>query len=160
MAVARYRKRHSVSRKKSDHADAMMLANILRTDIHAHRPAASRHGARPRGRCARPRPPGRDLATLRAGNELRCLLRELPPGFLSAFTGGNATNLTSPDARAVLAIAPTPASAARLTKARIAAALRRGGRQRGADQLAARLHEALRHPQLRQDPMVEDAMGV
>ena len=30
MAVARYRDRHVVSGKKSDHADAMVLANILR----------------------------------------------------------------------------------------------------------------------------------
>jgi hypothetical protein len=37
MAVARYRERHSVSRKKSDHLDAMTLANILRTDAHMHR---------------------------------------------------------------------------------------------------------------------------
>jgi hypothetical protein len=32
MAVARYRERHRVTRAKSDHADAMALANILRTD--------------------------------------------------------------------------------------------------------------------------------
>jgi hypothetical protein len=38
MAVARYRERHSVARKKSDHVDAMTLAGILRTDAHAHRP--------------------------------------------------------------------------------------------------------------------------
>src|SRR3954468_7504588 len=38
MAVARYRDRHSVARKKSDHGDAMVLANILRTDMLAHRP--------------------------------------------------------------------------------------------------------------------------
>ncbi|MGB8388510.1 MAG: transposase [Mycobacterium sp.] len=37
MAVARYRERHSVARKKSDHVDAMTLANILRTDAHIHR---------------------------------------------------------------------------------------------------------------------------
>lgn len=37
MAVSRYRDRHSVARKKSDHMDAMVLANILRTDAHAHR---------------------------------------------------------------------------------------------------------------------------
>ncbi|MCP2331680.1 Transposase [Actinoalloteichus cyanogriseus DSM 43889] len=37
MAVARYRERHSVSRTKSDHADAMTLANILRVDAHMHR---------------------------------------------------------------------------------------------------------------------------
>jgi hypothetical protein len=41
----------------------------------------------------------------------------------------------------------------------IAAALRRGRRKRGADQPAARLREALRHPHLRQDPMVEKALG-
>jgi hypothetical protein len=38
MAVARYRERHTVGRAKSDHADAMVLANILRTDAAAHRP--------------------------------------------------------------------------------------------------------------------------
>ncbi len=37
-AVARYRDRHSVSRKKSDHQDAVVLANILRTDAELHRP--------------------------------------------------------------------------------------------------------------------------
>src|SRR5690242_14785211 len=37
MAVARYRARHSQSRKKSDHADAVVLANILRTDAPMHR---------------------------------------------------------------------------------------------------------------------------
>ena len=50
------------------------------------------------------------------------------PGFLAAFAGGNATNLATSDARAVLAIAPTPATAAKLTKARIAAALRESRR--------------------------------
>jgi hypothetical protein len=43
MAVARYRERHSVSRKKSDHVDAMTLANILRTDAHMLRPLPGRH---------------------------------------------------------------------------------------------------------------------
>jgi Transposase len=38
MAVARYRQRHTVSGKKSDHADAVVLAGILRTDQAAHRP--------------------------------------------------------------------------------------------------------------------------
>ncbi|MEV3984379.1 hypothetical protein [Nonomuraea sp. NPDC049758] len=31
-ALARYRERHTVARAKSDHADAMTLANILRID--------------------------------------------------------------------------------------------------------------------------------
>ena len=38
MAVSRYRDRYSVSRKKSDAGDAFVLANILRTDLAAHRP--------------------------------------------------------------------------------------------------------------------------
>jgi transposase len=55
----------------------------------------------------------------------------------------------------VLAIAPTPAAAAKLSKARIAAVLRRAGRQRGIDMTAAQLHAALRAPQLRQPDLVE-----
>ena len=38
MAVARYRDRHSVSGGKSDAGDSVVLANVLRTDMHAHRP--------------------------------------------------------------------------------------------------------------------------
>ena len=37
MSLARYRERTSMSGKKSDHADAVTLANILRTDIDQHR---------------------------------------------------------------------------------------------------------------------------
>src|SRR5947207_14774114 len=37
MAVARYRDRHSIAGRKSDHGDAVVLADILRTDAHAHR---------------------------------------------------------------------------------------------------------------------------
>jgi transposase len=148
-----------VSRKKSDHLDAMALANILRTDAHMHRPLPKdTELARAIAVLARAHQDATWRRT-KATNELRSLLREYHPGFLAAFAGGNATNLASPDARAVLAIAPTPAAAATLTKTRIAAALRRGGRKRGVDQLAARLHEALRRPQLRQDPVVEQAMG-
>ncbi|MEU8310764.1 transposase [Actinomadura sp. NPDC048955] len=38
MAVARYRQRHTVARKKSDHVDAMTSAKVQRTDAHAPRP--------------------------------------------------------------------------------------------------------------------------
>ena len=36
LAVSRYRERHTVARAKSDHADAVVLANILRTDADVH----------------------------------------------------------------------------------------------------------------------------
>jgi hypothetical protein len=96
MAVARYRERHWMSRKKSDHADAMMLANILRTDIHAHRPLPADTEL---GRAVAVLARAHQDATWRrsrAGNELRSL-REFHPGFLAAFAGGNATNLASLD---------------------------------------------------------------
>jgi transposase len=86
------------------------------------------------------------------------VLREYYPAFLDAFVNRK-DYLTSGDARAVLATAPTPAAAAKLTKARIAAALRRGGRKRGVDELATDIQQALRVPHLRQPPLIEQAMG-
>ena len=158
-AVARYRERSSVARAKSDHADAMTLANILRVDAHIHRqlPADSEL-AKAIAVLARAQ---QDAVWRRskATNELRSMLREYYPAFLDTFAGKSATNLATPQARAILAIAPTPAHAARLTKARVAAALRRAGRKRGIDRLAADIVERLRVPQLRQPELVEKAMG-
>jgi transposase len=159
MAVARYRERHSVSRTKSDHVDAMTLANILRTDAHMHRtlPADSVlvRAIAVLARAAQDAVWRRTKAT----QELRSLLREYYPGFLAAFAQGTVTNLASPQARAVLALAPTPAAGARLSTARIVAALRRAGRQRGIDALAIQIQQALRTDQLRHPELVENAMG-
>ncbi|WKN61232.1 IS110 family transposase (plasmid) [Rhodococcus opacus] len=159
MAVARYRDRHSMARKKSDHVDAMTLANILRTDAHAHRtlPADSdlARAITVLARAAQDAIWRRTKAT----QELRALLREYYPGFLDAFAGAGHTNLAMPDARAILAIAPTPALGARLSKARIISALRKGGRQRRLEDTAIRILDALRRPQLRQPLLVETALG-
>ncbi|HZM77974.1 MAG TPA: IS110 family transposase [Candidatus Limnocylindrales bacterium] len=159
MAVARYRERHAVSRRKSDHADAVILANILRTDAHMHRPLPKDSEL---VRCIAVLARAHQDATWRrtkASNELRSALREYYPGFLDAFVN-KSDFLVSNDARAALAIAPTPATAAKLTKTRIATTLRKAGRQRGADAQAAQLHEALRRPQLRQPTLIEEAMGI
>ncbi|HYB39496.1 MAG TPA: hypothetical protein VEF72_29765 [Mycobacterium sp.] len=78
---------------------------------------------------------------------------------VEVFTGRFTLGIASPEARAVLAIAPTPASAAKLSVSRIAAALRRAGRSRGIDQAAAEVEDGLRKPQLRQPLLVETAMG-
>jgi transposase len=94
----------------------------------------------------------------RGSNALRSLLREYFPTFLAAFAG-RTTNLAGRNARAVLAIALTPTAAAKLPRTRIAAALRRAGRQRGIDPLARQIQQALRRPQLHQPPLIEDAMG-
>ncbi len=159
MAVARYRERHSVARAKSDHADAVTLANILRVDAHLHRklPADSEL-AQAIAVLARAQQDAVWRRT-KASNELRSLLREYYPAFLGTFAVRSATNLAKPEARAVLAIAPTPDQGAKLTKARVSGALRRAGRKRGVDQLAAEIVEGLRASQLRQPGPVEQAMG-
>lgn len=137
----------------------MTLANILRTDAHVHRwlPADS-HLAQAIAVLARATQDATWRRT-KASNELRSLLREYFPTFLKAFAAKMATNLASREARALLAIAPTPAAAAKLSKARIAAALRRAGRTRYVDATTAELHTALRQPQLHQPELVEQAMG-
>jgi transposase len=158
MAVARYRDRHSAARAKSDKLDAAVLANVLRTDLHAHRPL----------------PAGSELSQaiavlaraqqdavwdrVQAQNKLRSHLREYYPAFLAAFAGKDG-GISCPEARVILAAAPDPASAARLTEARLAALLRKAGRSRGISADAGRLRALFRQEQMRQLPLVEQAMG-
>jgi transposase len=59
----------------------------------------------------------------------------------------------------ILAAAPTPAAAARLTSTQLRALLKKAGRSRGLDTEAARLRDAFRAEQMRQLPLAEDAMG-
>ena len=60
---------------------------------------------------------------------------------------------------ALLAAAPTPHTAARLTKSQLRALLRRAGLQRSIDAEADRLHQVLRADYLHHPPMVEEAFG-
>ena len=92
MAVARYRDRHSVAGRKSDHGDAFVLANILRTDAHAHRPLpADSELAQAIAVLARAQ---QDAVWDRtcAHNKLRSHLREYYPGFLGALAGAAAAS--------------------------------------------------------------------
>ena len=52
LAVARYRDRHNVSGAKSDAADAKLLADLVRTDRHNHRPIAGDSDEPRRSRCS------------------------------------------------------------------------------------------------------------
>jgi transposase len=158
MAVSRYRDRHSVAGKKSDAGDALVLAHILRTDLAAHRPLpADSELAQAIAVLARAQ---QDAVWERtcAHNKLRSLLREYYPGILAAFADKR-DGLLRPEARAVLAAAPTPTAGAALTKSQLRALLRHAGRKRGLDAEAARIHTVLRAEQLRQLPMVESAFG-
>ncbi|MET9411239.1 IS110 family transposase [Streptomyces sp. NPDC002935] len=158
MAAARYRDRHSVSRKKSDPGDALVLANILRTDMHAHRPLPNDSElARAIAVLARAQ---QDAVWNRQqmANQLRSLLREYYPAALDAFAGW-ANGLCRPEARALLKLAPTPAGAARLSRTQIRAALKRAGRKRGIEIDTDRLREALRTESAHQPQLVEEALG-
>jgi len=158
LAAARYRDRHGVSRKKSDPGDALVLANILRTDMHAHRPLPDDSDlARAITVLARAQ---QDAVWSRQqiANQVRSLLREYYPVALDAFSSKQG-GLTRPEARAVLALAPTPSAAARLTLPQLRAALKRAGRSRGIDAEADRLKTALRAEQAHQPALVEEAMG-
>jgi transposase len=108
MAVARYRDRHSVAGKKSDHGDSVVLAGVLRTDLGMHRPLpAESELAQAIAVLARAR---QDAVWDRtqAHNKLRSHLREYYPGFLAAFADARG-GIMRPEARAILAAAPTPA---------------------------------------------------
>jgi transposase len=158
MAVARYRDRHSVAGRKSDKGDSSVLANVLRTDMHAHRPLpAGSELAQAIAVLARAQ---QDAVWDRtaAHNKLRSHLREYFPGFLAAFAGAR-DGIMRPEARVILAAAPTPAGAAKLSVAQLAALLKKAGRVRGIDAGAQQLREALRKEQMRQLPLVEQAMG-
>ncbi|MET8810339.1 IS110 family transposase [Streptomyces sp. NPDC004546] len=158
LAAARYRDRHGVSRKKSDPGDALVLANILRTDMHAHRPLpADSELAQAITILARAQ---QDAVWSRqqVANQVRSLLREYYPAALHAFQAKEG-GLTRPDARVILSLAPTPAKAAKLTLAQLRAALKRSGRTRAFDTEAERLRDIFRAEYARQLPAVEDAFG-
>jgi transposase len=156
--VARYRDRHSIAGRKSDHGDSFVLAGVLRTDMHAHRPLpADSELAQAIAVLARAQQDAVwDRTT--AHNRLRSHLREYFPGFLAAFAGAR-DGILRPEARTILAAAPTPADAAALTTAQLRALLRKAGRSRGIDAEAGRLREAFTAGQMRQLPLVEQAMG-
>ncbi len=158
MAVARYRDRHSVAGSKSDHGDAVVLANVLRTDLHAHRPLpADSELAQAIAVLARAQQDAVwDRTT--AHNKLRSHLREYYPGFLAAFADARG-GILRPEARTILAAAPTPADAATLTPAQLRALLKKAGRRNRIDAEAQRLREAFRSEQMRQLPLIEQAMG-
>jgi len=155
LAVARYWERHVVSGAKSDPADAQVLADLVRTDRHHHRPVAgdselaqaTKVLARAHQRAIWDRQ--------RQLNRLRSILREFFPAALEAF----GTDLAHPDALGVLERAPTPALAAKLSVSAIGAALRRGGRQRNVESRAQAIQKLLRAPRLDAPAAVAAAYG-
>ena len=151
LQASRYRERHGVSGAKSDQGDSHMLADMVRTDSHQLRPAA---GDSPEAGAIKV--VARTHKTLiwertRAVQRLRHQLREYFPAALEAFE-----DLDAPDVLELLAKAPDPARAAKLTRAQVSAALKRARRRNIKDKTDAIL-AALRGEHLGQPPALTAA---
>jgi len=151
LQASRYRQRHGVSGAKSDGGDAHMLADMVRTDSHQLRLAA---GDSPEGQGIKV--VARAHKTLiwdrtRQVQRLRHQLREYFPAAIEAFE-----DLDAPDVLELLAKAPDPARAAKLTRAQVAAALKRARRRNIKDKTDAIL-AALRGEHLGQPPALTAA---
>jgi transposase len=151
LQAARYRERHSVSGAKSDKADAHALADMVRTDAHQLRPVAGDTAEAEAIKVV-----ARAHKTLiwertRHTQRLRHALREYFPAALEAFE-----DLDAADTLELLAKAPDPTSAAKLTLAQISAALKRARRRNIAEKAAA-IQAVLRAEHLGQPAVVTAA---
>jgi len=154
LAVARYRDRHQVSGAKSDAGDAKVLADLVRTDRHNHRPIA---GDTPQVEAIKVLARAHQSliwARTRHTNTLRSALREYYPAALEAFD-----DLADRDALAILGRAPTPTDATGLSLPKIRSALKTAGRQRNLDARALQIQTALRTEQLTAPASVTAAFG-
>jgi len=155
MAASRYRDRHAVSKKKSDRGDAMMLADLVRTDRHKHRPLGEDSELAEAVKVLARSHKSLIWTRQQLGNQLRGALLAFYPGALEAF----GEHLCETDSLALLERAPTPAQGRALSLAKITSALRKASR-RNLEQRAAEIQAALRAPQLEQPPVVAHAHGV
>jgi hypothetical protein len=156
MAAARYRERHAVSGAKSDPGDAKILADLVRTDRHNHRPVAGDSSLIEATKVLARAHQNALWSRQRHVNALRSALKDYYPGALEAF----GTELAHHDALSVLVLAPTPALGRTLSRSKLVSALRRGGRQRRLDERAEEIQTKLRLEQLRQPSIVEHAYGL
>ena len=160
LAASRYRARHQVSGAKSDATDAVLLANIVRTDPDAHRPLPADTELAQAIRVLARAQQDAVWARQQIGNQIRDLLKDFYPAALAAFADLPEGGLARRDARTVLAAAPTPAQAAKLTRARLRRLLVKAGRKRYLDRDIDRLREIFADTYLHQPPTVENAMGI
>ncbi|WP_194927874.1 IS110 family transposase [Catenulispora pinisilvae] len=154
LVAARYRERRAVSGAKSDAADAHMLADMVRTDAHQLRGVAGDSDLAEAIKVVIRAHKTLIWERTRHTQRLRHALRDFFPAALAAFE-----DLDAPDTLELLAKAPDPASAARLSKSQIGAALKRA-RRREVQAKAARIQAALRAPHLGQPPAVTAAYAV
>ena len=152
LAASRYRARYAVSGAKSDATDAVLLANIVRTDAAAHRPLPADTELAQAIRVLARAQQDAVWARQQIGNQIRDLLKDFYPAAIVAFAELPEGGLARPDARTILAAAPTPAQAAKLTPARLRRLLIKAGRRRYLDRDVERLREVFTDTYLHQPP--------
>ncbi|WP_203778290.1 IS110 family transposase [Paractinoplanes deccanensis] len=148
LQASRYRDRLGVSGAKSDAADAHLLADMVRTQSHQLRPVAADSVAGEAVKVLTRMHKTLIWERTRAVQRLRHALLEYFPAALAAFE-----DLDAGDTLELLAKAPEPATAARLSISQISAALKRA-RRRDIAVKAAAIQAVLRAEQLGQPPVV------
>jgi hypothetical protein len=151
LLASRYRDRHTVSRAKSDAGDAHMLAGMVRTDSRQLRSAAGDSAE-----AAGIKVLARTHKTLiwertRAVQRLRHQLREYFPAAPEAYD-----DLDAPGVLELLARAPDPERARKLTRAQVSAAFKRA-RRRNIPEKASAVLAALRSGQPARPPALTAA---
>jgi transposase len=160
LAASRYRARYAVSGAKSDATDAVLLANIIRTDPDAHRPLPADTELAQAIRVLARAQQDAVWARQQIGNQIRDLLKDFYPAAIIAFAELPTGGLARADARTILAAAPTPSQAGKLTPARLRRLLVKAGRRRDLDRDVERLRQVFTDTYLHQPPAVENAMGI
>lgn len=154
LQAARYRERLAVSGAKSDPADAHMLADMVRTDAHQLRPVALDSDQAEAVKVVARMHKTLIWERTRTTQRLRHALREYFPAAVEAFE-----DLDAADTLQLLAKAPDPATAARLSLGQISAALKQA-RRRDIPVKAAAIQAVLRAPHLGQPQVVTAAYAV
>jgi hypothetical protein len=152
--AARHKETVANSGKKDDFFDAACLADMGRTRLHQMRALAADSDIAEAVKIA-----GRTHQKLvwertRHQLRMRSALREYFPAALEAYKD---LGLAGKDTLELLAKAPDPGSAARLTTAQIAAALKRAGRRGDLAERARDIRAALRAPYLAQPDVIAEA---
>jgi hypothetical protein len=152
--AARHKETIANSGKKDDFFDAECLADMGRTRRHQMRELAADSDIAEAVKIAARSHQKLVWERTRHQLRMRSALREYFPAALEAYKD---LALTGKDTLELLAKAPDPGSAAKLTTAQIAAALKRAGRRGDLQERARQIRTALRTPHLAQPEVIAEA---
>ena len=158
LAASRYRAPHAVSGAKSDATDAVLLANIVRTDADTHRPLPADTELAQAIRVLARAQQDTVWARQQIGNQIRDLLNDFYPAAIVAFaelpSGAWPARCARHPGRRTHPRAGGQADPARLRRLLVKAVRRELERD------VERLRTVFSYTYLHQPPVVENAMGI